>query len=387
MTFRDFNFNKEIYKGLEAMGFKEPTPIQELAIPAILEGRDLIGCAQTGTGKTAAYILPLLNRILEIKEKPGPISTMVIAPTRELALQIDQQFEGFSYYVPVSSIPVYGGGDGLDWDIQKSAMVKGTDVLIATPGRLIAHLKLEYLRLEKVRFLVLDEADRMLDMGFYDDIMHIITSLPVRRQNLLFSATMPPEIRRLAKEILVDPVEINISLSKPADGILQTVYFIDESLKTKLLIKLLAGKEIPSILVFCSTKVSVRNLERKLISMGYLARAIHSDLPQKERENVLLDFRNRKIRILVATDVVSRGIDIEGIDLIVNYDVPQDAEDYVHRVGRTARASSTGVAITLVKDGERNTIRKIEKLIGYEIFKSPVPPEILQGHRRGIDRT
>lgn len=380
LTFQDFHFNEDIYKGLKEMGFMEPTPIQKQAIPAILDGKDLIGCAQTGTGKTAAYILPILQKILEKKGKPEPLSTLVIAPTRELALQIDQHFVGFSYYVPISSIPVYGGGDGSDWDLQKSAMMKGADIVIATPGRLITHLKLGYPRLDKVRFLVLDEADRMLDMGFYDDIMRIITYLPGKRQNLLFSATMPPDIRRLATEILVKPVEINISLAKPADGILQTVYFIKEPLKTELLVSLLSGKEIPSILIFCSTKIGVRNLQKKLSSLGFQAIAMHSDLPQKERENVLLDFRNRKIQILVATDVVSRGIDIDGIDLVVNYDTPQDAEDYVHRVGRTARASSTGVAITLVTEVERQTIRKIEQLIGYEIFKSPVPPEIISGH-------
>ncbi len=358
------------------MGFREPTPIQVEAIPAILKGRDLIGCAQTGTGKTAAYILPLLEKMIQLQGEINAIKTLVVAPTRELALQIDQHFEGFSYYAPVSSVPVYGGGDGTDWDVQKSAMLKGADVVIATPGRLITHLKLGYLSLDRVKYLVLDEADRMLDMGFYDDIIQIIDYLPEERQNLLFSATMPIEIRQLAKEILTDPVEINISLAKPAEGILQTIYRVESPLKTKLIVKLLTGKDVPSILIFCSTKNSVKILERELTQLGFSVRSIHSDLVQKEREKVLLEFKNRKIQILVATDVISRGIDIENIDLIINYDTPQDAEDYVHRVGRTARAKATGVAITLVSKDEERIISRIEQLIGYSIFRSPLPPGI-----------
>ena len=358
------------------MGFREPTPIQIEAIPAILDGRDLIGCAQTGTGKTAAYILPLLEKMIHLEREATAITTLVIAPTRELALQIDQHFEGFSYYVPVSSVPVYGGGDGTAWDLQKSAMLKGADVVIATPGRLLTHLKLEYLSLKRIKFLVLDEADRMLDMGFYDDIIQIIEYLPEQRQNLLFSATMPPEIRQLAKKILTDPAEINISLAKPAEGILQTIYRVENPLKTKLVVKLLAGKDLPSILIFCSTRNSVKILEKELTRLGFRAKAIHSDLEQKEREKVLLEFKNRKIQILVATDVISRGIDIENIDLIINYDTPQDAEDYVHRVGRTARAKATGVAITLVTREEEKIISRIENLIGYRIFRSPLPPDI-----------
>lgn len=376
MEFKKFNFSKEISQGIEAMGFQEPTAIQIEAIPAILNGRDLIGCAQTGTGKTAAYILPLLEKTIHLQRETRAITTLVIAPTRELALQIDQHFEGFSYYVPVSSIPVYGGGDGIAWDVQKSAMLKGADVVIATPGRLITHLKLGYLSLNQVKFLVLDEADRMLDMGFYDDIVEIIEYLPEQRQNLLFSATMPPEIRQLAKKILIDPVEINISLAKPAEGILQTIYRVENPMKTKLIVKLLSGKDVPSILIFCSTKNSVKILEKELTKLEFSVRAIHSDLVQKEREKVLLEFKNRKIQILVATDVISRGIDIENIDLIINYDSPRDAEDYVHRVGRTARAKATGVAITLVSRDEEKTISRIEKLIGYTIFRSPLPPEI-----------
>jgi ATP-dependent RNA helicase RhlE len=376
LDFKKFNFSKEISQGIEAMGFREPTPIQIEAIPAILDGRDLIGCAQTGTGKTAAYILPLLEKMIHQQGETRAIATLVIAPTRELALQIDQHFEGFSYYVPVSSIAVYGGGDGTAWDVQKSAMLKGADIVIATPGRLITHLKLGYLSLDRVKFLVLDEADRMLDMGFYDDIIQIIEYLPEQRQNLLFSATMPPEIRQLAKKILTHPVEINISLAKPAEGILQTIYRIENPLKTKLIVKLLSGKDVPSILIFCSTKNSVKILEKELTKLGFITKAIHSDLVQKEREKVLLEFKNRKIQILVATDVISRGIDIENIDLIINYDTPRDAEDYVHRVGRTARAKATGVAITLVSRDEVKTISRIEQLIGYTIFRSPLPPEI-----------
>jgi len=376
LNFRNFNFSDDIFQAIESMGFEEPTAIQKEAIPAIMNNRDVIGCAQTGTGKTAAYILPLLEKMIKLESKKGAISTLVIAPTRELALQIDQHFEGFSYFVPASSIPVYGGGDGSAWDQQKTAMIKGADVVIATPGRLIAHLKLGYMTLDQVKFLVLDEADRMLDMGFYDDIVQIIEYLPKQRQNLLFSATMPPEIRKLAKKILSNPVEIYISLAKPAEGILQTIYYVEQSLKTKLVMRLLTGKDVKSILIFCSTKVGVKNLEKELIKHRLQAKAIHSDLVQQEREKVLLEFKNRKIQILVATDVISRGIDIENIDLVMNYDVPQDAEDYVHRVGRTARAKSTGVAITLVSRDETRTISRIENLIGYKIFKSPLPPDL-----------
>lgn len=351
------------------MGFDNPTPIQEKAIPPILKKKDLIGCAQTGTGKTAAYILPLLEHISNETSGKGQIHTLVLAPTRELAMQIDQHFEGFSYFVPISSIPVYGGGDGLTWDQQKTALIKGADMIIATPGRLLAHIQMKYVDFSSVRCLVLDEADRMLDMGFYDDIMKIISHLPRQRQTLMFSATMPHEIRQLAKRIMNDPVQIDLGIAKPAEGIIQGVYLLSENQKLPLVKQLLQGKELKSILVFGSTKIKVKTLEKEMRNLGFKVRAIHSDLEQKEREDVLLKFRNRNIQMLVATDIISRGIDITDIDLVINFDIPNDPEDYVHRVGRTARAESTGVALTFVTSKDGNILNRIETLIGYKIHR------------------
>jgi len=372
LRFGDFKLSKGIYEGLEAMGFDNPTPIQEKAIPPILRKQDLIGCAQTGTGKTAAYILPLLEHISNESSGKRQIHTLVLAPTRELAMQIDQHFEGFSYFVPVSSIPIYGGGDGLTWNQQKTALVEGADVIVATPGRLLAHIQLKYVDFSSLRCLILDEADRMLDMGFYDDIMKIISDLPVSRQTLMFSATMPPEIRRLAKKIMNDPVQIDLGIAKPAEGIMQGVYLLKEEQKLPLVKQLLKGKEVKSILVFSSTKKKVRTLEKEMQKLGFNVRAIHSDLNQKEREDALLMFRNKRIQMLVATDIISRGIDITDIDLVINFDIPNDPEDYVHRVGRTARAESTGVALTFVIRKEERILDRIESLIGNKIHKMKV---------------
>jgi len=373
LKFGDFKFNKGITEGLEAMGFDKPTPIQEKAIPPILRKQDLIGCAQTGTGKTAAYILPLLEHISNETSGRRKIYTLVLAPTRELAMQIDQHFEGFSYFVPVSSIPVYGGGDGLTWTQQKTALVEGADVIVATPGRLLAHMQLKYVDFSSLRCLILDEADRMLDMGFYDDIMKIISDLPASRQTLMFSATMPPEIRRMAKKIMNDPVQIDLGIAKPAEGIVQGVYLLKEEQKLPLVKQLLHGKKLKSILVFSSTKKKVKTLEKEMKKLGFTVRAIHSDLNQKEREDALLKFRNKRIQMLVATDIISRGIDIMDIDLVINFDIPNDPEDYVHRVGRTARAESTGVALTFVIRKEERLLDRIESLIGDRIHKIKVP--------------
>ncbi len=375
MKFNELNLSDEILEAISYMGFEEATPIQEQAVPAILEGKDLIACAQTGTGKTAAFILPVLNRIKD--KKIDGVNTLVIVPTRELAMQIDQAVQGFSYFVGATSICLYGGTDGSDWDQQKKALKEGTHIVVATPGKLIAHIDMGYVNFKNLEHLILDEADRMLDMGFYEDIVKIINHLPENRQTLMFSATMPPNIRKLASKILNDQVEINIAMSKPAEGVLQAAYLCYETQKNKLIENLLADKpEYSSILIFCSTKKKVAELERALRTDKYLVRSISSDLEQKERENVLQGFRSRKVRILVATDVMSRGIDVKDIDLIVNYDVPQDAEDYVHRVGRTARAKGTGVALTLVSPDDMGRLANIERLIESEIIKLPVPPEI-----------
>lgn len=372
MKFRDFDFSPEVLEGLVSMGFVECTPVQELAMPVIWEGNDLIACAQTGTGKTAAYLLPVLNRI-NLKQNEG-INTLIIAPTRELVLQIDQQIEGFSYFCGATSLAVYGGGEGAAFDQQKAALVQGADIIVATPGRLLSHINLKYADFSTIKHLILDEADRMLDMGFFDDIMRIVRELPQVRQTLMFSATMPPKIRKLAEGILHNPESVNIAISKPAENIIQAAYMVYEGQKVALVKSLLKGKtDYNSVLIFTSRKINVNGLVRELRKMGFKADGMLSDLEQKEREEVMLRFRNRETQILVATDIVARGIDIDGIDLVMNYDVPRDPEDYVHRIGRTARAQSSGVAITLISDLDQHNFKKIEELIEREIIKIPLP--------------
>ncbi len=368
-------------EGIVAMGFEAPTSIQRDAIPVILKGGDLIGCAQTGTGKTAAFVLPLLQKILKEPDRKGTYC-MIIVPTRELALQIDQQLQGFAYFLPFSSIAVYGGGSGNVWEAQKNALEKGVDIVIATPGRLIAHLAVGNVDSGNMKMLVLDEADRMLDMGFYDDIMHIVDSVPKQRQTLMFSATMPPRIRELAKKILKNPEEINIGLAKPPEGVLQAAYLVCNEHKRELMRELLKGKEdLKSILIFSSTKKSVREIASELKSHGFKVEAMHSDLQQNEREEALNRFKNRKVQILIATDIVSRGIDIEAIDLVINYNVPADAEDYVHRVGRTARAEQSGVALTFIDPSEKQKFKNIERFIENEIYKAPLPDHLEEVNR------
>ncbi|MBX2896322.1 MAG: DEAD/DEAH box helicase [Cyclobacteriaceae bacterium] len=359
------------------MGFSKATPIQEQAIPVILDKKDLIACAQTGTGKTAAYVLPILHNI--VSKQSGQLNTVIIAPTRELAQQIDQQIEGFSYFLGVSSIPIYGGGDGAIWDQQKRAMEGGVDIIIATPGRLIAQMAMGTIKFDQVEHLVLDEADRMLDMGFYDDIIRIIKQLPQQRQTLLFSATMPPKIRALANKILNRPEEINIAISKPAEGILQQAYVVFNEQKEKLIDSLLKDKTFNSVIIFASTKENVKKLDRNLHKLGIQSKSIHSDLEQIEREHILREFKNKQLNVLIGTDVLSRGIDVEGIDLVINYDVPPDPEDYIHRIGRTARAATTGTAITFINDLDQRKFFRIESLIGKEVPKMPLPTELGAG--------
>lgn len=356
------------------MGIRKPTPIQAQAIPAALDGRDLIACAQTGTGKTAAFLLPVIDVVFQYKPKvEGSIRALIVVPTRELALQIDQQLQAIAYFTPITSMPVYGGSDGASFDQQKAALTRGTEVIVATPGKLLSHLNLGYVPTQGLDFLVLDEADRMLDMGFIDDIQRIIKFLPADRQTLMFSATMPPAIRDLAKQVLQDPVEITIALSKPAEGVDQQAYVIHEPQKAPILEHILRTNEATSIIIFAGKKVEVKNLARHLSKRGFNAKGMHSDLEQNEREEVMLEFRNRRLRILVATNVVSRGIDIDDIDLVINYDVPSDPEDYVHRVGRTARAARKGTAVTFVNTMQMREFGRIEKLIGYEVKKMPLP--------------
>jgi ATP-dependent RNA helicase RhlE len=377
LTFHDFKFDPKLSEGLDSMGYNSPTPIQQKAIPFILERKDLIACAQTGTGKTAAYLLPILNNIIHSEKRH--LNTLIIAPTRELAQQIDQQIEGFAYFLGVSSIPVYGGGDGIVWDQQKKALEAGVDIIIATPGRLMAQLASGVIKLEHVEHLVLDEADRMLDMGFYEDIIRIIKYLPANRQTLLFSATMPPKIRALATKILRHPVEINIALSKPAEGILQQAFVVHDDQKEKIINHILKTGQFSSVIIFASTKENVKKLDRSLQKLGLGAKAIHSDLEQIERESILREFKNKQLSVLVGTDVLSRGIDIEGISLVINFDVPPDPEDYIHRIGRTARAATTGTAITFINSKDQRKFFRIESMIGKTIEKMPIPSEFGEG--------
>jgi len=359
------------------MGYEKPTPIQEQAIPLILENKDVIACAQTGTGKTAAYILPVLHKIIHTDHRH--LNTLVIAPTRELAQQIDQQIEGFAYFTGVSSIPVYGGGDGATWEVQRKALEQGADIVIATPGRLIALLAGGTVIFDHLDHLILDEADRMLDMGFYDDIVKIISYLPRQRQTLLFSATMPPRIRQLANKILDRPTEISISIAKPAEGILQQAYMVYDAQKPALLSFLLKTHNWQSVIIFASTKELVKRLGLQYQRSGFQVRAFHSDLDQSEREDILRQFKSRQLNILIGTDVLSRGIDVEGISAVINYDVPPDPEDYVHRVGRTARAETTGTAITFINDRDQRRFFTIETLIGAQIPKLDLPAALGPG--------
>ena len=314
MRFTEFGFEAEVLDGLEAMRFEEATPVQQETIPLIMQGKDLIACAQTGTGKTAAFLLPVLNALI-LKKQAGTTS-LILVPTRELAIQIDQQIQGFSYFLPITSIAVYGGNDAGLWDQQRKALISGANIVVATPGRLLQHLSMDYFKFSSIEYLILDEADRMLDMGFHEDIMQIVNGLEGKRQTLLFSATMPPKIRDLSRKLLNNPNEISIAMSKPAEGILQAAYMVYDNQKIPLIKSLLNGKDLSSIVIFSSTKLKVKEIHRSLRQAGFPAEAIHSDLEQAEREAVMLNFRNRKTQILVATDIIARGIDVEGIDLV-----------------------------------------------------------------------
>ena len=377
MTFNESDLIPELLESIEYMGFTETTPVQEKALPAIMAGKDLIACAQTGTGKTAAYLLPILNEIFT--KKPDHTHTLILVPTRELTIQIDQQIIGLAYTLGITSIAVYGGGDGSGWEQEKIALSGGADIIVATPGRLISHLNQGYVRFDQIEVFVLDEADRMLDIGFYEDIMHIISCLPKKRQTLMFSATMPAKIRAMSKRIMKKPVEIALEISKPADGVKQIVYHLQDDQKVPLINKLLSDNpDHRSILIFSSTKKKVNEIVRGLRSADYLVEGISSDLDQKERERMLIRFSTRKSRVLVATDVLSRGIDIKDINMVINYDAPSDAEDYVHRVGRTARAEKTGVAVTLINKSDLIKMQRIEKLIGQKINLVSLPDSLVK---------
>jgi ATP-dependent RNA helicase RhlE len=373
MYFDELDLGDDILDALDAMHFDECTPIQAMAIPPALEGKDLMAIAQTGTGKTAAYLLPVLERLTYGDYPTDAINCVIMTPTRELALQIDHQMEGFSYFLPVSSLPIYGGTDGRGFSQQQHGLKQGADVVIATPGRLLAHLQMGYCDLSKVSFFILDEADRMLDMGFYEDIMSIAKHLPKERQTLMFSATMPAKIRQLANTLLTDPVEVKTQISRPADAIEQSAAVVYEPQKEGMLRHLLHTKAKERVIVFVASKLKVKELTRSLRRAGVKAAEMHSDLDQDKREEVMLAFRAGRIDVLVATDIVARGIDIDDIAMVVNYDVPREAEDYVHRIGRTARAGAGGKAVTLVGPQDQFRFGAIEKFLKYEVRKEEIP--------------
>lgn len=373
MYFDELPIEDELLDGLDAMNFVECTPVQQETIPVILQGRDVISCAQTGTGKTAAYILPLLNNLLTDGHDPDRINAIIMAPTRELAQQIDQQMEGFSFFLPFSSVAVYGGSDGNVWDVQKRGLTRGADVVIATPGRLLSHMNVYDIDFSAVRYFILDEADRMLDMGFFDDIMTVVSHLPADRQTIMFSATMPPELRKLAKGFMNNPVEVNIAVSRPPETIRQQALICYDNQKLPFVRSLLSRDNLRKVILFVGKKLHVKDICFALCRAGIDARQMHSDLTQKERDEVMLDFRNGKVGVLVATDIVARGIDVDDIPLVINWDVPRDVEDYVHRIGRTARAENSGEAVTLVNERDQSFFARIESFLQRPIERIPMP--------------
>ena len=369
MKFSELNLEDSVLDALDAMNFIECTPIQEHTIPLILEGKDLIGVAQTGTGKTAAYLLPVINQLSKGGYPEDAINCIIMSPTRELAQQIDQQMEGFSYFMPASSVAVYGGNDGIRFEKEKRGLTLGADVVIATPGRLLSHLSLGYVDLSKVSFFILDEADRMLDMGFADDIMQIVKFLPKERQTIMFSATMPAKIQQLTKKILHNPAEVKLAVSKPAEKIIQAAYLCHEAEKIGIIESLFKDYQPERVIIFASSKLKVKEVAKSLRKLKMNVGEMHSDLDQSQRDEIMHEFRNSRINILVATDIVARGIDIDDIRLVINYDVPHDAEDYVHRIGRTARANNDGCAITFINSNDGKKFKMIEKFLGKPVYK------------------
>lgn len=374
MRFDQLALSDYILDALDAMNFEECTPIQEQSIDLILQGYDLIACAQTGTGKTAAYLLPVIDLLSET-EDDSKVKCVIMVPTHELAQQIDRQMEGFSYYIPVSSLAIHGGNDGKEFARQQHALRQGADMVIATPGRLLAHMKMGYVDLSSVKYFILDEADRMLDMGFSDDIMRIVAELPKDRQTLMFSATMPKKIQQLASSILKNPKEIKIAVSKPAEKIDQSVFICHEGQKQAVLKRLFEQGHDKRVIVFSSSKQKVKELTQILRRSKWKAAEMHSDLDQKAREEVILGFRSGRIEILIATDIIARGIDIDDIEMVVNYDVPHEAEDYVHRIGRTARAGAGGKAVTFVNERDMQRWAGIERFLGKEVRREELPAE------------
>ena len=379
MDFSSFNFHESLAESIASSGYKKATLIQEKAIPVIMDGKDIIASAQTGTGKTAAFLLPILHKLMSEEHTDSEVHALIMVPTRELAIQISSHLDGLTYFSSISSIAIYGGGDGGSFVREKQALSTGVDIVVATPGKLISHLNMGYVKMKELKYLILDEADRMLDMGFHDDIMKIISFLPVKRQTLMFSATMPPRILQLAKSILHEPVEVSVALSKPPETIKQQAYIVYDTQKIPIIQHILAEKEYKSVLIFCSKKQTVKQLAAQLQRMKYNAKDIQSDLDQSQREDVLLEFSSKRLPILIATDILSRGIHIDNIELVINYDVPSDGEDYVHRIGRTARAETKGAAITFVNNEDQHKFQRIEKLIGKIVEKVELPAALGKG--------
>ena len=375
MYFDELDLEDEVLDGLEAMNFYETTPVQEATIPLLLEGRDMIGCAQTGTGKTAAYLLPIINRLSRGEGDPEKVNAVIMAPTRELAIQIEQQVEGFSYFLPISSVAIYGGTDGITWEQQRRGLAKGADIIIATPGRLLSLINLQHADLSGVSYFVLDEADRMLDMGFQEDILQINKEIPSSSQRVMFSATMPPKIKKFARTILHDPAEVELAISRPPESIIQSAYVCYEAQKLRILTHLFEETPPTRTIIFSSSKMKVKELAAAMSRLSIRVEQMHSDLAQEKREEVMRQFKAGNVDLLVATDVVARGIDIDNIRMVINYDIPHDPEDYVHRIGRTARGGNDeGLAITFVSEKEQPGFGRIEDFLGRVIYKIPVDP-------------
>lgn len=374
MRFEELDLSDNVLDALYDMRFEECTPVQEKCIPEILNGRDVLGVAQTGTGKTAAYLLPVLSKLDDGGYPKNAVNCVIMSPTRELAQQIDQAMQGFAYYTPgVSSVAVYGGNDGNRYDQELKSMKSGVDVIIATPGRLISHISLGNVDLGKVSFFVLDEADRMLDMGFSDDIMKIASQLPKTCQTIMFSATMPKDIEKLAQSLLKDPVEVKLAVSKPAEKIQQSAYICYETQKLKIIEDIFKAGDLKRVIIFSGSKQKVKHINQALTRLHINSGEMHSDLDQAGRDDMMFKFKSGQIDVLVATDILARGIDIDDIAMVINYDVPHDAEDYVHRIGRTARADRDGVAITLVNEDDMYAFHQIEKFLDKDIRKNPLP--------------
>lgn len=377
MYFDELDLNDNVLDSLYDMHFDTCTPVQERCIPEILKGNDILGIAQTGTGKTAAYLLPILSKLDDGGYPEDAINCLIMAPTRELAQQIDQAMQGFSYYLDkVSSIAVYGGNDGTRYDQELKSLTLGADVVIATPGRLISHMSMGNVDLGKVSFFVLDEADRMLDMGFSDDILKISKHLPATCQTIMFSATMPEKIEQLAKTLLKNPSEVKIAVSKPAEKIKQSAYVCHEGQKIGVIKDIFKAGNLKRVIIFSGSKQKVKQISGSLALKGIKSGEMHSDLDQAQRDEMMFNFKSGKIDVLVATDILSRGIDIDDIEMVINYDVPRDTEDYVHRIGRTARADRHGCAITLVSERDIRYFMQIEEFLGTKIEKAKLPEDL-----------